>query len=173
MACIQGWKSSRSYDKSWTCYNYESNTGWLGNDTLRYLCRKYIFCTSNVFSLFHYNNMDEFLRLQMNASVSLALSPNSVEASQKVFFSWIYSQGCWINPCLVLMIFKWMWLNVRFVYNYWQLQERGLRNKTLKIKSSSNLIALWLTESFVFDRHRKNLNQLDGNKSQLWNICKD
>lgn len=37
-------------------------------------------------SLFYHNNMDEFLRLQMNAGVSLALSPNSVEASQKVFF---------------------------------------------------------------------------------------
>ena len=36
-------------------------------------------------SLFHYNNMDEFLRLKMNAGVSLALSPNSVETSQKVF----------------------------------------------------------------------------------------
>ena len=34
-------------------------------------------------SLFHYNNMDEFLRLQMNASVSLALSPNSVESILK------------------------------------------------------------------------------------------
>ena len=55
-------------------------------------------------------------------------------------------------------------------YEINEIKLKLLRNKNqIKFKFDSLLI----TESFVFDRHWKNLNQLDGNKSQPWNICQD
>ena len=60
--------------------------------------------------------------------------------------------------------------NKKEAYEINEIKLKLLRHKNqIKFKFDSLLI----TESFVFDRHWKNLNQLDGNKSQLWNICQD